>query len=67
MRRISAGFPILNLRARTRAFGIQLHIDDSEGVKREGEMYGFDVLVIAPDDAQWTERVLEAVKRRSRE
>lgn len=49
-----------------RAFGIELHIDDSEGVKREGEIHGFDVLVIAQDDTQWAERVLQAVAQRSR-
>jgi len=47
-----------------RAFGINLHIDDSEGVKREGEQYGFAVLVIAPDDTEWTQRVSEEVTRR---
>lgn len=47
-----------------RAFGIDLHIDDSEGVKREGDRYGFDVLVIAPDDSDWARRVVEEVKRR---
>jgi hypothetical protein len=49
-----------------RAFGIKLHIDDSEGVKREGELYGFDVLVIAPEDTRWAEIVMEEVDRRTR-
>jgi hypothetical protein len=49
-----------------RVFGIELHIDDSEGVKREGELYGFDVLVIAHDDEQWAERVLQTVAKRRR-
>lgn len=43
------------------AFGIDLHIDDSEGVKMEGDKYGFRVLVICPHDKQWTEKVLDAV------
>jgi hypothetical protein len=47
-----------------RAFGVDLHIDDSEGVKREGEHHGFDVLVIAHDDTRWTDRVLQAVGQR---
>lgn len=47
-----------------RAFGIDLHIDDSEGVKREGEMYSFDVLVIDPNDVDWAARVVEEVKQR---
>ena len=47
-----------------RVFGIDLHIDDSEGVKREGEQYGFDVLVIDPSDLDWAQRVLDAISRR---
>jgi hypothetical protein len=46
-------------------FGIDLHIDDSEGVAEEGRRHGFDVVVISPDDMQWTARVLEAVDARS--
>lgn len=29
-------------------FGIDLHIDDSKGVKIEGDHYGFDVIVVDP-------------------
>jgi len=43
------------------AFGIDLHIDDSEGVKMEGDEHGFRVLVIHPHDEHWTEKVLDAV------
>ncbi len=43
------------------AFGIDLHIDDSEGVRMEGEMHGFQVVVIRPCDESWTEKVLDAV------
>jgi hypothetical protein len=43
------------------AFGIDLHIDDSEGVAMEGREYGFRVLVVSPDDLNWTEHVLAAV------
>lgn len=49
-----------------RAFGIDLHIDDSEGVRLEGERYGFDVLVVAPDDTGWAQKVLETSERRLR-
>jgi hypothetical protein len=45
-----------------RLFGIYLHIDDSEGVKLEGERYGFKVCVISPEDENWTQKVLESVK-----
>ena len=49
-----------------RAFGIDLHIDDSEGVRLEGEQYGFDVLVVAPDDREWVQKVTETVVRHMR-
>ena len=45
------------------AFGIDLHVDDSEGVRMEGESHGFRVVVIRPDDPHWTRRVLDAVTR----
>jgi hypothetical protein len=46
-----------------RAFGIDLHVDDSEGVKLEGKKYGFKVVVVAPDDRSWNWTVLEAISR----
>ena len=45
------------------SFGIDLLIDDSEGVRIEGERHGFRVLVVAPDDAQWAEKVRAALKK----
>lgn len=41
-------------------FGIDLHVDDSEGVRMEGERHGFQVVVVAPDDREWVDRVLHA-------
>jgi hypothetical protein len=43
------------------AFGIDLHVDDSDGVRMEGDMHGFRVTVVRPDDPHWTRRVLDAV------
>jgi hypothetical protein len=43
------------------AFGISLLIDDSEGVREEGEMLGFRVAVVRPDDLNWAEKVTAAV------
>ncbi len=43
------------------SFDIDLLIDDSEGVRIEGQRYGFQVLVIAPDDVQWTEKMKMAL------
>ena len=45
------------------SFGIDLLIDDSEGVRIEGERHGFRVLVVAPEDAQWAEKVRAALKK----
>jgi hypothetical protein len=38
-------------------FGIKLLVDDSEGVRLEGERHGFEVLVISPTDADWAAKV----------
>jgi hypothetical protein len=46
------------------AFGIDLHVDDSEGVAEEGKRHRFNVLVISPADEDWVVRVLEAVQFR---
>jgi hypothetical protein len=43
------------------AFGIDLHVDDSEGVAEEGRACGFRVVVVSPTDADWAARVLAAV------
>jgi hypothetical protein len=42
------------------AFGIDLHVDDSDGVRMEGEQHGFQVVVVTPDDRDWTAKVLRA-------
>lgn len=44
-----------------RAFDIDLHVDDSEGVGQEGHDHGFRVVVVQPDDQRWAQRVLDAV------
>lgn len=42
------------------AFGIDLHVDDSEGVAEEGRRHRFRVVVVSPDDVNWVSRVLAA-------
>ena len=42
-----------------RKFNVDLHIDDLPGVAQEGKEYGFNVLVIDPEDKDWTRKVLE--------
>ncbi|MBC8084856.1 MAG: hypothetical protein H7Z21_16785 [Hymenobacter sp.] len=44
------------------SFGIDLLIDDSAGVRMEGERHGFRVLVVAPEDARWAEKVRAALE-----
>jgi hypothetical protein len=46
------------------AFGIDLHVDDSEGVWIEGQKHHFAVVVVSPNDPDWASRVLEAVDAR---
>lgn len=45
------------------AFGIALHVDDSDGVRLEGKEYGYSVVVVEPGDAEWVEKVLAAAGR----
>ena len=47
-------------------FGIDLHVDDSDGVQIEGEQYGFQVVVITPDDVAWADKVLRAARELER-
>lgn len=45
------------------AFDIDILIDNSEGVKIEGERHGFKTIWILPNDNQWTENVLVKLKQ----
>lgn len=44
------------------AFGIDLHVDDSEGVKMEGEQHRFRVALVRPSDEHWGKAVLDAAE-----
>lgn len=44
-------------------FGIGLHVDDSDGVAAEGREWGFDVVVVRPDDLHWAEAVKKAARK----
>ena len=46
------------------AFGIDLHVDDSEGVRMEGDEHGFRVVIVSPGDENWTEKILNAVRQK---
>ncbi|HEY1122088.1 MAG TPA: hypothetical protein VGE67_10835, partial [Haloferula sp.] len=43
-------------------FGVDLHIDDSEGVALEAERFGFRALIIDPEDLDWGDTILDAVR-----
>ena len=43
------------------SFGIDLLIDDSEGVRLEGERHGFRVLVVLAEDEWWVASVKKTV------
>jgi hypothetical protein len=45
------------------AFGIDLHVDDSEGVKMEGQEHGFLVVLVRPNDEHWGKVVLGAIEQ----
>lgn len=46
-------------------FGIDLLIDDSEGVRIESKRHDFRVLVVSPEDAQWTQKIKAIVADKS--
>ena len=37
-------------------------IDDSDGVRMEGERHGFRVLVVKPGDEEWAQKIPKALK-----
>jgi len=43
-------------------FGIDLFVDDSDGVMLEGEMHGFGVIVVDPGDPCWASKVKAACR-----
>lgn len=48
-------------------FGIDLLFDDSEGVRLEGERYGFKTIVIQPQDTKWVLKVLAVLHELERQ
>ncbi|GGK81228.1 hypothetical protein GCM10011405_31230 [Rufibacter glacialis] len=39
------------------AFKINLHIDDSPGVEREGHKFSFQTIIIKKDDTEWLNKI----------
>ena len=45
-------------------FGIDIHIDDSQGVKMEGEKHGFRTIIVLDNDENWTSKIIENLESR---
>ena len=45
-----------------KAFNFDLHIDDLKGVGMESEKYGFNAIIIEPEDQDWIKKIKEEVK-----
>ena len=43
------------------AFGIDLLVDDSEGVQMEAKQFGFQMVLVRPEDDDWADKILLAV------
>ena len=43
------------------AFGIDYLIDDSEGIKMEGEMFNYKVIIVNPSDLDWTQKIKKII------
>src|SRR5690606_11436341 len=43
-------------------FGIDMHIDDSQGVEIEGVKYGFATIIISEHETNWTSPLLLRIK-----
>lgn len=48
------------------AFGIDLLVDESEGVWRESQRHGFTMVLLRPDDPAWADSVLARARSRDR-
>lgn len=45
-----------------KAFGFDIHIDDSKGVEMEGEKFNFKTIIIQTNDANWEEIIKNKIK-----
>lgn len=47
-------------------FGIDIHVDDSEGVRMEGKKFKFKTIIIDPNDKNWTKKILQKINQISK-
>lgn len=45
------------------AFDIDLHIDDSEGVRIESEKFGFRTMIVSEDQEKWAETIIAEIEK----
>ena len=45
-------------------FGIDVHIDDSPGVKMEGEKHGFMTIIVSHNDENWATEIIKNLESR---
>ncbi|RYD81450.1 MAG: HAD family hydrolase [Sphingobacteriales bacterium] len=45
------------------AFGIDIHVDDSDGVKMEGEKFNFKTIIIAEKETNWATKILNEISQ----
>ena len=43
------------------AFKIDIHVDDSDGIRLEGERFGFKTIIVDPNDPSWTSKVMNSI------
>ncbi len=46
-----------------KAFGFDIHVDDSKGVGIEAEKFNFKVIIIEPTDKNWIEKIKNNIKK----
>jgi hypothetical protein len=44
------------------AFGIDIHVDDSPGLRIEGERFNFNTIIVDEHDKDWTGAILKSVQ-----
>ncbi len=48
-------------------FGIDIHVDDSPGVAIEGENFGFNTIIIYPDNKNWIEQIFVEIEQKKKQ
>lgn len=46
-----------------RVFGIHMHVDNEDIVATQGEQFGFSVVLVAPEDIDWVNKIRVAIRQ----